>query len=264
MVEQVITKEQLVTTLKDLGVTSSMILEVHCDLSKLPYIVGGAQTVVDALLEIVGETGTILMPIEPANTNDPSAWKNPNVSCDLYDEIRENMPMFHPLYCDSKAGAVLENFRSRSDVIFSSHPKCGYAAWGRYAKLLCNRQSLHFPLAEESPSARLYELKGYVLNIGCQLEDCTCLHLAEYRSDCRPIKVDTACINMNGRRVMKRYLDLDIDNKEFNRIRPNMIRKDLIRSTNLGECEIELFSAHEAINELTAYLEKSIVYSLYR
>ena len=57
-----VTKESLIDALHGLGVTGNQILEVHSSLSAFGYVVGGARTVVDALMEIAEPGGTILMP----------------------------------------------------------------------------------------------------------------------------------------------------------------------------------------------------------
>ncbi|SFO24462.1 Aminoglycoside 3-N-acetyltransferase [Pseudobutyrivibrio sp. JW11] len=41
---------------------------VHTALSKMGYVCGGAQAVIEALIEVVGEDGTIMMPAQ--------SWKN--------------------------------------------------------------------------------------------------------------------------------------------------------------------------------------------
>ena len=35
---------------------------VHTSLKRMGYVCGGAQTVIEALMEVVGEDGTIMMP----------------------------------------------------------------------------------------------------------------------------------------------------------------------------------------------------------
>lgn len=37
---------------------------VHTSLKRMGYICGGAQTVIEALMEVVGENGTIMMPTQ--------------------------------------------------------------------------------------------------------------------------------------------------------------------------------------------------------
>lgn len=265
IVQDPVTKDQLKAALIKLGVKKGQIIEVHTKLSSFNWIIGGAQTVVDALLELEEEGGTILMPVQSNGNSEPSDWCNPPVAPESYGEIRKAIPPFDPKCSDiSGVGAVPENFRHREDVVISNHPSCAYAAWGRYARLLCNRQSLHFALAEESPTARLYELKGYVLLIGADFDSATCMHLAEYRTDCRPIKIMGGCINDGTSPVWKKYLDLDIDSSVFPKIGSIMARKNMIHETMLGGSKIQFFSAATAIDEATSYFEKTSVYELYR
>ena len=260
-----VTKESLMAALQSVGVGPNMILEVHSSLSSLGYVVGGARTVVDALMELSEPGGTILMATQTADNSDPSSWQNPPAAPETWKTIRENMPAYDPEATDlSEMGAVAENFRHRAGVVSSCHPSDSYAAWGRYAKLLCNRQSMHFPLAEESPAARLYELKGYVLLIGVDFTKVTCMHLAEYRSECRPIVINCACVQDGGKSYWKKYLNLDIDSSDFEKVRSSLEKKSMIRETMLGDCHIQLFPVNAAVDEAVRYFEKNVVYDLYR
>lgn len=264
-VTEPVTKKTLTETLKRLGVSGNQIIEVHTSLSAFDWVIGGAQTVVDSLMEVTRSGGTLMMPVQASGNTEPSGWVNPPVAASRYKEIRNAIPPFDALHSDIPGmGAVAENFRHREGVVISSHPSVAYAAWGRYAKLLCNRQSFHFPLAEESPCARLYELKGYVLLIGCDFDKCTCLHLAEYRCDCRPIAINGACVETDNGSEWRKYLDLSIDSSAFMKIKNIMTRKNMIRETTLAGCKIQYFPAAPAIDEATRYLEKSVVYDLYR
>lgn len=260
-----VTKDMLVEALKKLGVRSSQILEVHASLGSFHYVIGGARTVVDALMEICGQSGTLLMPMQTADNSEPSDWNHPPVAPELWPDVRKSMPPYDPNASDIPGiGEVAENFRHREGVVISNHPSVSYAAWGRYARLLCNRQSLHFPLAEESPTARLYELKGNVLLIGCDMDKCTCMHLAEYRTDCRPIRICGASVKNGEETVWRKYLDLAVESDGFVRVRQRMERKNMIQKTMLGGSEIMYFSAVDAIDEATRYLEDSSVFDLYR
>ena len=87
-----VTKETLIAGLKKLGVSGSQILEVHSSLSAFGYVVGGARTVVDALMEIAAPGGTILMPTQTTENSEPSNWTDPAVPAYLYKDIRSAMP----------------------------------------------------------------------------------------------------------------------------------------------------------------------------
>ena len=264
-IESVVSKETLMKALKYVGLSQNMNVEVHASLSSLGYVTGGARTIVDVLMEMITEGGTILMPTQTMDNTDPSTWVNPPASPNIWNDIRDSMPAYNSQTSDlCGMGAVAENFRHRSGVLSSSHPTASFAAWGRYARVLCNRQSLHFPLAEESPIARLYELKGHVLLIGVDLTKATCLHLAEYRTECRPIIVQSACTLIDGRRGWKKYLDLDVDSDDFEKLRPELDRMNVIRETVLNGCRIQLFPVTAAVDAANAFFEKNVVYDLYR
>lgn len=260
-----VTKESFVQALGKLGIRKGQILEVHCSLSSFHWVIGGAETIVDGLMEALGENGTILMAEQTPDNTEPGQWHHPAVSPELVPAVRNAIPPYRTGITDIRGmGAVAENFRHRGGVIISNHPSVSYAAWGRYARLLCNRQSLHFPLAEESPAARLYELKGHVLLLGTDFDTCTCMHLAEYRTDARAIKLDGAAIRAGGTRVWKKYLDLDIDSQAFLKIRPVMEKKNMVRKAMFGGCPMMFFSANEAIDEASSWFERHTVYNLYR
>lgn len=260
-----LSKKDIVEILKENGVESGMIVEVHCTLSKLGYVIGGAQTVVDALMEVVGYQGTILMAMHSLENSEPTFWKQGLEDYELAPKIRETMPAYHRKESDaSQMGAVAENFRRREGVVLSSHPSHAFAAWGKYAKFLCNHQSLHFCLSEESATARLAELKASVLLMGSNYDKCTCMHLAEYRSDVRPIVLQGASVEQKGVRLWKQYLDIAMDSSEFRAIGQLMEKNSLVAQFQLGDSECRLFSAETAVSVAERYFKKAHVTRYYQ
>ena len=73
------TRESLAHDLRELGVTAGMILEVHSSLSSLGWVCGGPVAVVQALLDVVTPTGTLVMPTHSGDYTDPTLWSNPPV-----------------------------------------------------------------------------------------------------------------------------------------------------------------------------------------
>ena len=263
--ENILTKERIIAGLHALGVHEGMLMEVHASLSSMGYVLGGARTVVDAILELIGEEGTILMPVHTGDNSEPSRWKNPPADPSTWQLIREEMPAYDPETSDLRdMGVIAENLIRREGTVISSHPTLSYAAKGRYASLLCNRQSMHFPLAEESPAARLYELRGSVLLLGTGFDKCTCLHLAEYRTESRPIVIEGAGIRTEEGRKWKKYLDLNTDPEFFPAVEEIMRKKGMISEIMIGSCHAVLFSASQAIDEATQYLSQTAVFDLYR
>ena len=58
------TKESIVADLKALGVKEGDIVLAHASMSKLGWTVGREVTVVDALIEAVGESGTLIQTLK--------------------------------------------------------------------------------------------------------------------------------------------------------------------------------------------------------
>ena len=56
----VVTKTDIVRGLRDVGIREGDIVGVHSSLSKFGYVEGGADAVIDALLEAVGSSGSVV------------------------------------------------------------------------------------------------------------------------------------------------------------------------------------------------------------
>ena len=79
---QTITKD-----LKALGVEKGMTIIVHSSLSSIGWISGGAVAVVEALMKVVTEEGTIIMPTQSSDLSDPKHWSRPPVPEDWWQII---------------------------------------------------------------------------------------------------------------------------------------------------------------------------------
>ncbi len=62
MENTVVTKEMLIQGLKELGLKDAMKLIVHSSLKSFGTVEGGSEGVIDAITEIIGTEGTLLMP----------------------------------------------------------------------------------------------------------------------------------------------------------------------------------------------------------
>ncbi|MFI3284707.1 MAG: AAC(3) family N-acetyltransferase [Erysipelotrichaceae bacterium] len=258
-------KQEIVEQLKKLGVYQGMILEVHASLHSFGHVVGGAQSVVDALIEAVGYNGTLLMPLQSYENTEPSTWKS--FKGDLRDicKIRAQIPPYNKKDFEAREmGAICDNLRRRDGVVISEHPNMGYLAWGKYAKLLCNHQSLHFALSQESPAARLNELKGSILMMGVGFEQATSMHLAEYYSDVRPVCLNGAMREVSGEKQFESYLELDLDAKDFISVAEVLKAKGYVQSIMIGTCLCQMVMSHKAIEYTSKYLKENSILQYYQ
>lgn len=153
--------------LREMGIRKGDSIMVHIALSACGYIDGGADTVVNVLLEAVGPEGNLLMPAFAHQT--------------FSKYYLESAPVFDRLNSPSKAGAVTEAFRRRPGVLRSFHPTDAVCAFGPLADYFTNS---HFgqltPYTKDSPYYKLALKKGKILNIGVPLNtSCTNLHTLE-------------------------------------------------------------------------------------
>ncbi len=218
---QPVTHLGLVRDLHLLGVRPGMTLLVHSALSRLGWVCGGAQAVVQALQDVLGPTGTLVMPTFSTDLTDPAHWQRPPVPKAWWDVIRETMPVFDPALTPTRQmGAIVDCFRSQPGVMRSYHPHVSFAARGPHADQIIGQHSLAHGLGEDSPLARIYELNGYVLLLGVGHNNNTSLHLAEYRAEYDGKRATTAHAPMlvNGEREWVSFSDIDWDDSDFSQL----------------------------------------------
>lgn len=64
MERKIVLKKDVMDALEKAGVSKGQTVMVHTSLSRLGYVCGGAQIIIEALLESVGGNGTIMMPTQ--------------------------------------------------------------------------------------------------------------------------------------------------------------------------------------------------------
>jgi len=201
-----------------LGVEPGEVLLVHSSLSALGWVAGGAQSVVAALLDAVGPTGTIVMPAQSGQLSDPAAWQAPPVPAHWVAPARDALPAFDRDLTPSRGmGAVVECFRALPATVRSGHPTLSFVANGPAARAIVADHPLHPGLGDGSPLGRLHDLGAHVLLLGVGHHANTALHLAEHRADW-PGRRDVdhgAPVLVDGQRRWVAYRDLDLDTDDF-------------------------------------------------
>ena len=88
----VILKADIKRKLKEIGLESGDNVIVHTSLKSMGYVCGGAQAVIEALIETVGENGTIMMPTQ--------SWKNLDPETGVHGEVDEkDWPLIRENWC---------------------------------------------------------------------------------------------------------------------------------------------------------------------
>lgn len=218
---RVITKETIVNELKRIGLLKNDIVMVHTSLKSMGYVCGGAQTIIEALIDVVGPEGTIMMPTQSWKNLDPEDGVHWDADESDWQLIRDNWPAYDKNITPTNTmGAVAKMFRTWTGSIRSDHPARSVCAWGKHAVYLTQNHDLSDIFGETSPLAKLYELNGKVLLLGVGYDKNTSLHLADVRAE-YPGKhncTEYSAIMENGVRVWKKYDTLFVDGEDFDAI----------------------------------------------
>ncbi len=110
--KRVLQKADLVEFLREGGVDQTRLLMMHSSLHSLGRVDGGAETVIDAVLEVLGADGTLMVP--------------------TFNYVLE-MEVFDPATVHSQTGLITNTLRQRPEAVRSLHPTYSVAAIGRHA-----------------------------------------------------------------------------------------------------------------------------------
>ena len=159
-----VTKVDLVNGFRGLGLGEGHHVGVHSSLSAFGYVEGGAETVVDALLETVGASGTVVM---PAYSNNRENVEKTEEDVALGVSWKYRVLRYDPQNDSTWTGKITDVFWRRPDAARGPHETHSLAAIGGKAEELS--QSWH----------HLLEAEGWILLLGITLSNCSSMHLSE-------------------------------------------------------------------------------------
>jgi aminoglycoside 3-N-acetyltransferase len=149
----------LVEDLRALGLAAGDRVVVHSSLRAVGHVPGGAETVVDALLEVLGPEGLLVVPAFTYTT-----------------------ARFDPAIEPGRTGAIAEAARLRPGAVRSLHPTHSVAALGSGARELCANHEDVAGTDIDSPLDRLARAGGFVLLLGVGHIANTTVHVGEFRA----------------------------------------------------------------------------------
>lgn len=232
----------LADQLTRLGVQPASSLMVHASLRKVGPIDGGADALLDALIETLGPRGTLLM-VLGADDEEP------------FDALSSRVD-------EGDLGVLAEVFRTRRGVRVNDHAAARYGAIGPQSRHLLEPVPLHDYHGPGSVLARFTDGGGFVLRLGAAIDTVTLTHWAEYLA-----RVP------NKRRVRRRYERADsgeqwiegLDDDDgivdweqgdyFPQILLDFLKTGQARIGPVGACAAELFAAKPFVDFAVEWLE---------
>jgi aminoglycoside 3-N-acetyltransferase len=243
-----VTRERLARDLAALGVRPRSVLLVHSSLSALGWVCGGAQAVAQALLDVLGPYGTLVVPAHTNGNSDPARWRHPPVPEAWWPVIREHMPAYDPDVTPTRfLGALVEVVRTWPGARRSAHPQFSFAAVGGQAGTVTAGHALEDGFGERSPLARVHDLDGDVLLLGVGHDANSSLHLAEHRV-ARPRReaYGAAVQGPDGRRWAT-WEDVVADERDFERLGAALDASGAVTIGPAGAGEARLMRQRELV-----------------
>ena len=229
-----VTRAELQGGLRALGLEADDRVIVHSSLSSLGWVEGGAETVVDALLEVVGSEGTVMMPTFTTGDAEP----------------------FNRAETPSVTGRITEELRTREGAVRSAHPTHSVSAVGANAESLTRGHEPANSLGPDSPMHRLIEAGGSILLLGVDHTSNSSVHIAE-RLDDLPYRDQTRTATVvdgdgEARTVITNAVHCSYG---FDAVEVVARRAGLLTEGAIGEASVQLMDGQALLDELVDVLE---------
>lgn len=155
------TRTELINNMREMGIDPKGTLLIHSSMKSIGRVDGGADTVLDALIEYMKD-GLLVLPTH------------------TWDSIGSKNPVFDAANTASCVGLLTNMFMKRPDVIRSLHPTHSVAALGRdAAEYTSGEENTNTPCSRSGCWGKLYDRGAQILFLGCKLTSNTYLHGVE-------------------------------------------------------------------------------------
>lgn len=164
-----------------LGLRKGDGLFVHASMKAIGSVMGGPGTVIEALFDVVGDTGLIGMPGFSSDATFPDGIVRSSLTESEITKTELSVRGFDPSSTPTyEMGIIAETFRKWPGTKRSSHPVDSICLNGMHAENYIQEHSLAWSTGEQTPLGRLcYRPSTKILLVGVGWNRCTSLHTAE-------------------------------------------------------------------------------------
>jgi len=239
-------QQQLQKDLQQLGLTKGDTVYVHTSLKAIGAIDGGADTLIKALCEVLGEEGTFAVPTHslcfPGNGSAP----------------------YNAATSPSRLGVFTEVVRNHPQALRSGHASHSTAAIGKNAKKITENHDPCHAVGENSPLYRLWKMGGKILLLGVTHKVSTCIHLAESvaKSPYLHLHYDASWGNVVHEQLpdgsIKEHTQIEFPgcSGTFNQLQPLLEAKGQVAVGKIGNATSYLMNAADLIACAVDLMEK--------
>ncbi len=165
------TKQNIILSLELMGIEKGDTILLHSAYTAIGGVEGGADAVIDAFLEVLGDEGTLVM-------STLTGWFSP----------------FDAATSPSAVGYLSEKFRTRPGVLRSLHPVHSVCAYGRHAKFITEgHENCPTGCGEGTPYLKIRDLGGKAMLLGVDMDRNTVMHSLEEAIDAKYLRTLDIC-----------------------------------------------------------------------
>lgn len=229
---------QLVADLRAAGIAPGDNLIVHSSLKKIGRVENGANGVVRALLDAIGDTGNLMV---PAFTYSLPIWSGQpfDVACSK-----------------SRVGAVTEAVRAWPNARRSFHPTHSVVVIGPDARELTLNHMHSSPIGKDSPFGRMHKRGAKILMLGTFQDTNSSLHYCEVMAGLPYIEVPFTSdqdfevawfFNESGQIEYTEIREMPGCSRGFRVIEPMLKERGVLKETRVGEAPCQLLEMEKFV-----------------
>ncbi len=209
-------KNEIKNGLRDIGLKRGDIVILHSSLSSIGHVKGGADTVINAFLETIGEAGTLVVPV--------------------FDKL----------------GIITETLKQRPNAIVSDCPLGTVAAIGADAEFICRD---HWRAAtvhgHGTPYLKIAELGGYVCLLGVDQDRNTTMHTVEALLELPYLNDISAKVDTSDGKHEATWKYYPGPHRDFIGLDRKLLDGGIMRVGKIGNAVTRLMKSRELIEFLT-------------
>ncbi len=243
-------KEMLKEKLREMGIKETDTLLVHSNFNPDSGFKGAPIDVVNALIELVGAEGNLLMVSIPFRGSS-------------YDYLASNKP-FYIKKTFSMMGLITEMFRRHEGVLRSFHPTHPVLVYGKDSKWLTSGHEKCLNLCGAgSPFDKFRQLKGKILFFDVGFGAITFFHYVEdITKEKLPFNVYsdklfsvTAYDENNNKHAIDTYAYNKDIIRDARKVEEEMLRLGIVKEGRVGNSSLILVNAEDVVACQTAMIE---------
>jgi aminoglycoside 3-N-acetyltransferase len=230
------------------------VIVLHSAPRAIGSVPGGIESIGRALFA-AAEGRTLVVPAFTSSRIDPSCAPDPRAPIELWDAIRDELPLYEPATSPPEAMGALATCVWRADgSVRSSHPVESVVAHGPRAASIVDPHPLDDPMGPRGPWARLHALDATIVMLGVGLERCSILHHAERMAEVPYLAPYSMPVAIDGERVWIEAEGANGCAAGFPRLKP--VLTGAIAEHRVGEARVLAVRARPLVDAAVALLRR--------